>query len=289
MITHFEIRFQGIKIFNLPALWMLYLTIYLLSSLSFGQTDDRVQAGKKALEALGRNSWYDPDSDDYRVPDALQPSDAAGRTSKWEGGNRSNFTSNPNPGGNQLTTWWGSFLQYAGPVIVYGGLGLAIIAIIVIAIYYIAPEAFVLRKKRSQAINSKQLDMEKLSDLPFTVEMKRSDDPLSEVQRCMQQGDFDRAMIYLFAYELLQLDSNRFITIQRGKTNRVYLRELRQHPALKSILESTILGFEDVFFGRYRISQDRFMIDWKRVEEFHRYLQGEVATVAAPKEFGVVS
>lgn len=288
MAAQIDMRSQNIKAFIIHALLLTYLVVYLFTLSSFGQADESVKAGKEALESLGRNSWYDPDTDDYRVPDELRTQDAAGRNSDWEGVNRSPLPTNPNPASNQFTTWWGSLLQYAGPVIVYGGLGLAIILLVAIAFYYIAPEAFVLRRK-SKSISSIPLDMEKLSDLPFTVEMKHSDDPLSEVQRCMQQGDFDRAMIYLFAYELLQLDSNRFITIQRGKTNRVYLRELRQHPVLRRILESTILGFEDVFFGRYKISQDRFMIDWQRVDEFHRYLQGEAAKVAEPKEIGVAS
>ena len=79
-------------------------------------------------------------------------------------------------------------------------------------------------------------------------------------------------MIYLFSYELVQLDRQHLIRLAKGKTNRQYLRELRQRPPLQAILEPTMIAFEDAFFGRKTLSRERFENCWQRVEEFSRQL-----------------
>jgi hypothetical protein len=56
----------------------------------------------------------------------------------------------------------------------------------------------------------------------------------------------------------VQLDRHHVIRLAKGKTNRQYLRETRTRPALAEILETTMVAFEDVFFGKHELSRQRF-------------------------------
>jgi hypothetical protein len=61
--------------------------------------------------------------------------------------------------------------------------------------------------------------------------------------------------------------------LARGKTNRMYLRELRQQPQLKSILELTMTAFEDVFFGNHNLSREEFEACWRQLDDFHKHVE----------------
>ena len=61
--------------------------------------------------------------------------------------------------------------------------------------------------------------------------------------------NYDEAIIFLFSYELVELDRRSLIRLAVGKTNRQYLRELGARTALASLLGQTMVAFEDVYFG----------------------------------------
>ena len=114
-------------------------------------------------------------------------------------------------------------------------------------------------------------DAERMENLPFPVRKPRSD-LLSEARSHYEAGNYREAIIYLFSYQLVQLDKNNLIRLTKGKTNRQYVRELGRGFDLKSILSNTMLAFEDVFFGDYPLERGRFESCWNRVDEFHRLL-----------------
>ncbi len=97
----------------------------------------------------------------------------------------------------------------------------------------------------------------------------------------MRAGRYNEAVIYLYGYMLLALDQARKIHLQKGKTNRMYLRELRSNEALHKIVRQQILAFEDVFFGRYDIDAARFATLWQQLDAFHRLLQPAPAAQTA--------
>ena len=115
-------------------------------------------------------------------------------------------------------------------------------------------------------------DVERVENLPFPVRNPTTD-LLGEAQRNYRAGNFAEAIIYLFSYQLVQLDRNNLIRLTKGKTNRQYVRELSSGIDLKSILSNTMLVFEDVFFGSYPLERVRFESCWNRMDEFHRLLE----------------
>ncbi|MEM7561161.1 MAG: DUF4129 domain-containing protein, partial [Planctomycetota bacterium] len=106
-------------------------------------------------------------------------------------------------------------------------------------------------------------------DLPFEVSKPTHGNPLDEAEALMQAGRLREAIIYLYGYQLLALDQARKIDLQRGKTNRMYVRELQKYTRLKEILTTTMLIFEDAYFGQHEIGLEKFKTAWDLVDEFH--------------------
>ena len=51
-------------------------------------------------------------------------------------------------------------------------------------------------------------------------------DLLAEARRHYQAGNYGAAIVYLFSFQLVQLDQRQIIRLAKGKTNRQYLREV---------------------------------------------------------------
>jgi Domain of unknown function (DUF4129) len=114
-------------------------------------------------------------------------------------------------------------------------------------------------------------DVDRVEALPFAVR-RAAGDFLGEARRLYEAGQYSEAIIYLFSFQLVELDKHHLIRLAKGKTNRQYLREVRQRPLVRAILETTMIAFEDAFFGRKTISRERFESCWQRLDEFQREL-----------------
>ncbi len=97
------------------------------------------------------------------------------------------------------------------------------------------------------------------------AELRRTDVNLrSEAERLMQEGQYDQAIILLFAHQLLLLDRATLIRLNRGKTNGKYVRETRSvDPESAQWLRATVAAFERSYFGRHPIEQDDFTELWQ--------------------------
>jgi hypothetical protein len=104
--------------------------------------------------------------------------------------------------------------------------------------------------------------VDRLEELPFPLE-QTDGDLLSAARRASEQGDYDRAIVLLYSYQLLELDRREDIRLTKGKTNRQYLRELRARPQLARLLTTSMVAFEDVFFGGHSLAQERFEECWQ--------------------------
>jgi hypothetical protein len=109
--------------------------------------------------------------------------------------------------------------------------------------------------------------------LPVPVDRAHGD-LLGEARRLYDQMQYGRAILYLFAYELLQLDRHHVIRLARGKTNRQYLRELTRVSPLSPPLERTMVAFESVFFGRQALDRGGFEACWQELPQFENLLRG---------------
>jgi hypothetical protein len=128
-------------------------------------------------------------------------------------------------------------------------------------------ESVVLRK-----VVESTRDVDRVEALPFQLRGAKGDF-LAEARRLYEAGHYSDAIVYLFSYELVQLDKHHLIRLAKGKTNRQYLREVRQRPTVRAILELTMIAFEDAFFGRKVLSRERFEECWQRLDEFQQELE----------------
>lgn len=190
--------------------------------------------------------------------------------------------------GNTAGTGTGLFGSGLSFMNLLGWLTLGLIVIAGIgAIYYVLSRADlkkvdVGKRKENSAIraNPGEQTIERMQQLP--EELRRTDVNLrSEAQRLMQSGEYDQAIILLFAHQLLLLDGYGALRLNRGKTNRRYIRETRAvNPDAAKCLAVTIEFFERSYFGRHKITQSEFATMWRANEQLETGLQqsqGEAA------------
>jgi hypothetical protein len=224
--------------------------------------EDPVEAGRKVLSGSGRFPWYDRSQDGVRRLNAVPRSqaDSRNRDSKWT------KTGTQNTGRMPRFSLFGAALQW---------LGLTLLVVLLGVIAFLVAKAFLKDEVSDRVAHRKIIetgrDVDRVEALPFAVR-KPTGDFLSEARRLYEAGDYSEAIIYLFSYQLVQLDRQHLIRLAKGKTNRQYLRELRQRPNLRAILETTVLNFEAAFFGRKTLSREQFERSWSKLDEFHAEL-----------------
>ncbi len=114
-------------------------------------------------------------------------------------------------------------------------------------------------------------------ELPF--ELPRTGEGVLEMARRLAiEGRFGEATVALYGFQLLMLDRVQRIRLAKGKTNRQYVRELRQAEPFTSILSETMVAFERFVFGGHLTTSATFYGVWNRVEEFETKLAAEAGT-----------
>lgn len=166
----------------------------------------------------------------------------------------------------QWPTWLTDFFGWVGNLFSgMGGWGW-IILLLIIAISFLAVVFYLLartdwgrnvlarrdQKKRARKAISKE-------ELPFELEAASLtvDGLWQQALRAKQQGDYRKAMMYLYSFLLIELDAHQLIRLSRGKTNRDYSRELRGALAVYPCFLATMEAFERVFFGRYSLAEQQ--------------------------------
>ena len=197
--------------------------------------------GRKALEGRMHYPWYDS------AKDELQPITLPTVSRWWR--------------------WLPNMRLLGEPLRI---LAWTLIAVLFFALLYLIVRAIVEHQAGSRQEKSdfeQVLDADHVEALPFMAERPRHD-LLGQARWHYEQDNFSEAIIYLFSYELVRLDKSAFIHLTRGKTNRQYLRELARVQPLRKLLERTMIGFEDVFFGSRTLDRQRFEACWNQLDEF---------------------
>ena len=218
--------------------------------------DTAVELGQESLKSR-RYPWYDSKADQLRrttLPIKKQPRVAR----DW------NYTA-PQAGPTNLNWLWRS-IQY----IVW-----ALLAALFAYLLFLAIKSMVGINTKSHQYafdEDTRTEADRIENLPFQVERPKGN-LLGDAQRLYDAGNYSEAIIYLFSHQLVQLDQAHLIRLTKGKTNRQYMSELRPRIALRAILNETMLAFEDVFFGHYSLSKERFETCWNQLDTFDRELQ----------------
>jgi uncharacterized protein DUF4129 len=228
--------------------------LVLVSAAFAGEPPASVEQGRKALGSSWNYPWYDGDEDTLRRLEVETPWQPA--SWKW----------NPGLGG-------GDYLLNAILIVV----GLALLSILV----YFLVQAYLRRETRSAgnlvaARRTGLSDQARVEALPVRLG-RAATDLLGEARRQFEQGNFSEAILYLFSFQLIELDKGGWIRLAKGKTNRQYLREANRRREFRGLLEPTLVAFEDVFFGNHPLPRARFEACWSRLDEFLQLAQQEPA------------
>jgi hypothetical protein len=242
------------------ATFLLFLFATSLHAQDTNADQRAIDQGKESLSSVARFPWYDRTSDDVR-PIHIVPrndADSANRSSQW-----TNTDQLPTGGGGGAPSLLGPAMQW---------IGLTALILLLGLIAYLIATTF-LKDEISEGPAQRRVvettrDVDRVEALPFHVR-KPTGDFLSEARRLYEAGQFSEAIIYLFSYQLVQLDRHHVIRLTKGKTNRQYVRETRSRLVLRSILEQTMYAFEDAFFGHKTITREQFERCWQQLDTFH--------------------
>ncbi|MBI1249505.1 DUF4129 domain-containing protein [bacterium] len=231
------------------------------------QLDQPVEQGQKALARLPQANWYNSESGEVQkvsIPGETQmPASQPGA---------------PTPPKKTTTTPTGSWfpaMSWMSSVVMYSILVLVLVVICSLIFMSINSLGKSTTKPTTDklSIDDEAQQIDRVEQLPFEVK-KKDGNLLDEARLCYDSGNFNEAIVYLFSFQLVELDKGHAIRLSKGKTNGQYLRELRQHRDLRKIVQLTMNAFEDVFFGNRNLTRDQFEKCWKQLSQFEGLLAG---------------
>jgi hypothetical protein len=249
-------------IFCVIAFGLIFASLALSEEIS---DTEAVEAGREALDGSVNFPWYNSESDGIRRLDVEPPEDLKNRGSKWE--RRIKTKKNRTPW--SMPDWLWTVLEV---------LGWTLLVMALVAVGYFLVKAFLLAESghaSGEAVAEGTLgagDIDRVESLPFQLKAPQSD-LLSEARRQYEAGNYRDAIVYLYSYQLVELDKHQLIRLTKGKTNRQYLREIRRRGDLFGLLRVTMLAFEDVFFGNHSLDRSRFESCWNGLDAFHQSLE----------------
>jgi hypothetical protein len=94
-------------------------------------------------------------------------------------------------------------------------------------------------------------------------------DPWSEAVHSRARGDYARAVVCLFAHQLVTLDRLRHVRLVPGRTGRQLVRGINDRE-LRGSVDATLRLFEAVYYGRHIPSAESFEAVWAAAEAFQR-------------------
>lgn len=244
----------------------------------------------KALRSIGSPKWYDRAADGYAPPKLEPEDDNPIRSDGWiaEEENSRRIEREKKKAAKAANTTKGGAWNWTGldttwfSTIIISFLAVMLITIILLLSYHSLKTYMPGRWEKDDQRKSIVIDPAKVSDLPFEAKQATYENPLAEAEALMRSGRYREAILFLYGYMLLALDQSRKIDLQKGKTNRMYLRELKSQMELRAIVETAMLSFEDVYFGKHAIGEQQFLMSWNQVDDFHRLLAGSSAAEATP-------
>ncbi len=213
------------------------------ASVAAADADASVKAGRDALRRWPGYPWYDAGRDEVQpvqVKEAPKESESADHSD-----------------------------HFGGVAEVVRMLAWTLIAMALGALTFLLARAFLVREPAEGPLPeiADDGDAARIESLPFPVAAGGLD-LLAEARRHYQAGDYGAAIVYLFSFQLVELDKRHIIRLAKGKTNRQYLREVGARTPLRRLIEQTMVTFEDVFFGNRMLLRGRFESCWTRLEVF---------------------
>ncbi|RUL86169.1 DUF4129 domain-containing protein [Tautonia sociabilis] len=242
-----------------PATVLLALAMGLIAP-GIGEAREVEEAAPADSEAVGavrqalrgqRFPWYDATADDFRpvMPPRMRSSTGSG--------------------------WWNWDLGEVSP----RELGQLIIFLL-LAASLTALVLFIARTWQRRLPNQERPTTGKpaqvtgtttrIGALPTALEVDEAD-PLEAARQLRERGDRSRAVVLLFAHQLLVLDRLGKIRLAPGRTGRQLVRSIEE-AELREPLSRSLRLFEDVYYGHREPDPAAFEALWAEAEEVDRRL-----------------
>jgi hypothetical protein len=107
------------------------------------------------------------------------------------------------------------------------------------------------------------VSLQALEALPETTRGVR--DLLGEAARLAAESAYGQAMTFYHSWQLMQLDKQGSLELQKGKTNRRYQAEVAEsRPDLVDPFRLSTKLFEDAFFGHLEVRKEQFEQVWNQ-------------------------
>jgi hypothetical protein len=237
-----QIAFPHARFVAVGTLWLTIIVCTMGAGAYGNDKIDWVAEGAESLARTARFPWYDRNRDEVRPIHPLPSRDLSGnRHSTWEDAAQTSSQ-----------TWnFSRAVQITNSIL--SALAWFTLALFAGLLAFALGWAFLKREaSQAQPTSRRRFAVEdvafQIEQLPFALDAKQLDF-LAEARRCFEAGDYQRAAVYLFSYQLVYLDQHQLIRLERGRTNRQYLSQLRHNPQLQTLFEPTMVLFEEVFFG----------------------------------------
>src|SRR6478752_6476413 len=210
-------------VFWVPCTQFALFFLFLPTAFAADTAPDPIQSGKHALGSGSRFPWYDRKQDTVRRLQIVPRVPPGERGQKWTS-TPAQPTTLSKPVNLPRFNFLGGTLQW---------IGLTLLIVLLGVIAYLIATSFlkdeVTGGTASRKVVEVRRDADRVEALPFKVRAATTDF-LAEARRLYDAGQYSEAIIYLFSYQLVELDRNQVIRLAKGKTNRQYLRETRSRP-----------------------------------------------------------
>lgn len=280
------IRSASFQFGRLVVALTLFLSICAVLASNAGAGDSRVildPKDRRVLSNATESHWYSvEESQEASVSEIVHglPIDVSDRL----GGSDEKLLvpQNPiNPGNsgsprNSRTLfpkWLVDLLSMSFQVVAYvfGGLLLVLLAYVIYQLIFSNGGWYRSRKNKS-FVSNKIRDQIRITDLPFELAATNLS-LLEQSDYYRDRNDFSKAMVYFFSHLLVELNEAGLIRLARGKTNRLYVRELGDRNQIRQFLNLNIEKFERVFFGKYELDAAGFSRVRELLPEFEGWLK----------------
>lgn len=216
-------------------------------------------------------SWYTADKDELvaAIPYSRDNIDVSDRDKSVK-----------NPVANNPTQWTGfsSFFDGLFEFVVGAWLYIVLIIVVLVLGFVVAYVLMnmegngVFRRTKEMGASTAERDQAKITDLPFEIEQSTLG-LLEQAGVFRSRGEFSKAIVYLFSHVLVELDAAGHIRLARGKTNRIYLKELKSRESERKFTSYLVRWFEHVFFGKHEMDPEVFEKIWNQLPAFDRQLK----------------
>ncbi|MCE3018454.1 MAG: hypothetical protein ACK56W_22400 [Pirellula sp.] len=233
------------------------------------QSEDR-----SVLQRSTDSSWYSADKDELVavVPFSRESIDVSDRDKSV----KAPEVTTPKQG-NGFSNIIGDFFQFIVGAWLYIVLIIVLLIIGFVLAYVImnlqGPTGF--RRRQEFGASTAERDQAKITDLPFEIEQSNLG-LLEQASLFRSRGEYSKAIVYLFSHVLVELDAAGHIRLARGKTNRIYLRELGSRETERKFTSYLVRWFEHVFFGKHDMDPEVFEKIWGQLPAFDRQLKSIV-------------